>query len=38
MASAALLPVIGVAGIGLARAVTATISEGLSFAAELARG
>jgi surfactin synthase thioesterase subunit len=38
MASTALLPVIGVAGIGLARAVTATIGEGLSFAAELARG
>jgi hypothetical protein len=38
MASAAPLPVIGVAGIGLARAVTATIGEGLSFAAELARG
>jgi hypothetical protein len=38
MASSALLPVIGVAGIGLARAATAAIGEGLSFAAELARG
>lgn len=38
MASAALWPVMGAAGIGLARAVTATIGEGLSFAAELARG
>ena len=38
MASAALWPVIGAAGIGLARAATAVVGEGLSFAAELARG
>jgi hypothetical protein len=38
MASASLLPVLGVAGIGLARAATAAIGEGLSFAAELMRG
>jgi hypothetical protein len=34
----ALWPVIGVAGIGLARAATAAVGEGLSFAAELTRG
>jgi hypothetical protein len=34
----ALWPIAGVAGIGLARAATAAVSEGFSFAAELARG
>lgn len=38
MASAALWPIIGATGIGLARTATAVIGEGLSFAAELARG
>jgi hypothetical protein len=38
MASASLWPVIGAASIGLARAATAAVGEGLSFAAELARG
>lgn len=38
MTSGALLPVIGVAGIGLARAAADAVKEGLSFAAELARG
>jgi hypothetical protein len=34
----ALWPIMGVAGIGLARAATSAVSDGLSFAAELARG
>ena len=38
MASAALWPVIGAAGIGLVCAATAAVGEGLSFATELARG
>jgi hypothetical protein len=38
MAGGALWPVIGVAGIGLARAATAAVGEGLSFAAALTRG
>ena len=33
-----LWPIVGVAGIGLARAATAAVSDGLSFATELARG
>jgi hypothetical protein len=34
----ALWPIAGIAGIGLARAATAAVNGGLSFAAELARG
>jgi hypothetical protein len=38
MASASLWPILGAAGIGLARAASSAVSESLSFAAELARG
>lgn len=38
MASAALWPIMGAAGIGLARAATSAVNDSLSFAAELAQG